>query len=89
MTGIYHYFLTLSPIIFIIFVLIYSQKNKYEIYDLFSKNHFLAILGLFLLIASHGNAFSKKRINLFDYLMKIEFHLGRTENKMPWTKIDK
>jgi uncharacterized RDD family membrane protein YckC len=89
MTGIYHYFLSLSFVIFIIFVLIYSQKNKYDIYELFSKNHFLTIFGLFLLIATHGNAFSKKRINLFDYLAKIEFHLGRTENKMPWTKIDK
>jgi uncharacterized RDD family membrane protein YckC len=89
MTGIYHYFLSLAPIIFIIFILFYSQKNKYEIYDVFSKNHFLTILGLLLFIASNGNAFSKKRINFFDYLMKIEFHLGRTENKLPWTKINK
>ena len=89
MTGINHYFLSLIPIIYIIFIFIYAQKNKYEIYEVFSKNHFLAILGLLLLIASHANAFSNKRINLFDYFMKIEFHLGRTENKLPWTKIDK
>jgi uncharacterized RDD family membrane protein YckC len=89
MTGVNHYFLSLIPIIYIIFIFIYAQKNKYEIYELFSKNHFLAILGLLLLIASNANAFSNKRINLFDYFMKIEFHIGRTENKLPWTKIDK
>jgi uncharacterized RDD family membrane protein YckC len=89
MTGVNHYFLSLIPIIYIIFIFIYAQKNKYEIYELFSKNHFLAILGLLLLIASNANAFINKRINLFDYFMKIEFHLGRTENKLPWTKIDK
>jgi uncharacterized RDD family membrane protein YckC len=88
-TGIFHYFLTLTPIFFVAFIFIYATINKLEIYEIFTKNHILTILGLFFLIASHANSFNKKKINFFDYLMKIEFHLGRTESKTPWTKIDK
>jgi uncharacterized RDD family membrane protein YckC len=84
--GIYHYFLTLIPIIFITFVLISSQKYKYDIYETFSKNHILTIVGFLILLASHGNVFNKKRVNFFDYLLKIEFHEGRTKSKTPWTK---
>lgn len=86
MNGIYHYFLTLIPIIFIIIAFIYSQKNGLTIFEAFAKNHTLTFMGFLLLIASHSGAFNKKKINFFDYLMKFEFHCGRTENKMPWTK---
>jgi len=85
-TGIYHYFLTISPILFFMYIFIYSHKNNYELFETFSQNKIFTILGLLFLISSHGNAFSKKRINLFDYLAKIEFHLGRTQNKLPWSK---
>ena len=85
-TGIFHYFLTIIPILFFMYVFVYSHKNNYELFETFSKNKILMILGLLLLISSHGNAFSKKKINLFDYLAKIEFHIGRTKNKMPWSK---
>jgi uncharacterized RDD family membrane protein YckC len=85
-SGIYHYFLTLTPIVFIAFIFIYATIKKIEIYEIFTKNLILTILGLFFLIASHANSFNKKKINFFDYLMKFEFHLGRTENKTPWTK---
>ena len=86
--GIYHYFLTLIPVIFIIIAFIYSQKNGLTIFEAFSKNHALTILGLLVLIATHTGPFNKKKINFFDYLMKFEFHFGRTEQKMPWTKIN-
>ena len=85
--GIYHYFLTLIPIIFIIIAFIYSQKNGLTIFEAFAKNHTLTILGLLVLIATHAGTFNKKKINFFDYLMKFEFHCGRTEQKMPWTKL--
>jgi uncharacterized RDD family membrane protein YckC len=87
--GIYHYFLTLIPIIFIIIAFIYSQKNGFTIFEAFAKNHTLTIFGLLVLIATHTGPFNKKKINFFDYLMKFEFHCGRTESKMPWTKINK
>ena len=87
--GIYHYFLTLIPVIFILFAFIYSQKNGYTIFEAFTKNHILTILGLLVLIATHAGPLNKKKINFFDYLMKFEFHVGRTEQKMPWTKINK
>lgn len=88
-TGICHYFLTLTPIIFIVFVFIYAQKNKIEIYEVFSKNHALLITGFLFLLANHAGSFNRKKINFFDYLMKIEFHLGRTTPKTPWTRINK
>ncbi len=88
-TGIYHYFLTLTPIFFIFSIFAYATINKREIYEIFTTNHILSILGLLFLVASHSSSFNKKKINFFDYLMKIEFNLGRTKNKMPWTKIDK
>ena len=87
--GIYHYFLTLIPVIFIIIAFIYSQKNGLTIFEAFAKNHTMTILGLLVLIATHTGPFNKKKINFFDYLMKFEFHCGRTEQKMPWTKINK
>jgi uncharacterized RDD family membrane protein YckC len=85
-TGIYHYLLNLIPIIFLILVLIYSQKNKYDIYATFSKNQFLTICGFLVLVASNCSFFNKKKLNFFDYLLKIEFHQGKTQSKMPWTK---
>ena len=88
-TGICHYFLTLTPIFFLVFVFIYAQKNKFGLYEVFSKNHTLLIVGFLFLVANHASSFNRKKINFFDYLMKIEFHLGRTKPKTPWTKIDK
>lgn len=88
-TGICHYFLTLTPIFFVVFVFIYAQKNKLELYEVFSKNHALLIFGFLFLVANHASSFNRKKINFFDYLMKIEFHLGRTTPKTPWTKISK
>jgi uncharacterized RDD family membrane protein YckC len=85
-TGIYHYLLNLIPIIFLILVLIYSQKNKYNIYETFSKNQFLTICGFLVLVASNCSFLNKKKLNFFDYLLKIEFHQGKTQSKMPWTK---
>ncbi len=85
-TAIYHYFLGLTPYIFIGFVLVNSHKYKYNIYEAFSKNHMLTIVGFLILLASHANIFSKKKINFFDYLLKIEFHRGKTLSKTPWSK---
>jgi uncharacterized RDD family membrane protein YckC len=85
-TALYHYLLNLIPIIFLILVLIYSQKNKYNIYATFSKNQFLTICGFLVLVASNCSFLNKKKLNFFDYLLKIEFHQGKTQSKMPWTK---
>ena len=67
----YNIFFYQKKFTFLTIKLIYAQKNKLDIYQVFSKNYSFAIVGLLLLVASHANSFSKKRINLFDYLMKI------------------
>jgi uncharacterized RDD family membrane protein YckC len=85
-TALYHYLLNLIPMLFIILVLIYSQKNKYNIYETFSKNQFLTLCGFLILVASNCSFFNKKRLNFFDYLLKIEFHRDRTQSKTPWSQ---
>jgi len=84
MDGVYHYLLSVSPFLYIIILMMFMQKNNFSIYETLGKHHILSILGIAMLLATHMGAFNKKRINLFDYLMEIEFHKSRIATKFPW-----
>lgn len=85
--GVYHYLLSVTPFIYIFILLIFMQKNNFSIYTTLHNHQILSLIGVIIFIGSHMGAFNKKRINLFDYLMEVEFHKSRTPNKFPWKQI--
>lgn len=86
MDAFYHYLLSIIPYIYVFYVIIYSKKNDFDIYSTFINNKILALIGIFILFATHMNSFNAKKINLFDYLMDMEIISHRTKYKFPWGK---
>jgi uncharacterized RDD family membrane protein YckC len=82
--GLWHYFLTLIPYLFIAFVIFFSKKNNLQIYDLLTSNKKILLIGILIILANQMNIFNKKKINLFDYIANVEFYKHKTPYILPW-----
>jgi uncharacterized RDD family membrane protein YckC len=82
--GLWHYFLTLIPYFFIVFVILYSRKNNLQLYDYLTNNHKVLLIGIIIMLAYQANIFNKKKISLCDYIANIEFYKHKTPYILPW-----
>lgn len=82
--GIYHYFLSIIPYFFMIFVIFYARKKNVQLFELLTKDSKIFIIGILIIIANQINIFNKKKLNFFDYLAKVEFYSDKTPFIFPW-----
>jgi len=85
-TGLWHYFLSILPFAFIIYLVSYQVRNKLSFFQAVTSSEFNVFLGIAFLMWTQIHLFTKRKTTAYDLICKTIFINGRTAAKWPWSQ---
>lgn len=85
--GLLHYFLSVLPFAFVIYLVSYKIRYQLNFYDAIVTNNFNLMIGVIFVLWVQVSLFTKKKSTAYDLICKTITINGRTKAKWPWTKI--
>lgn len=82
--GLAHYFLSLFPVAFIIYLVSFAELNHINFFSAITANIINISLSTLTVLWVQTQIFTKKRTTLYDLICKLIFVEGRTVFKFPW-----
>lgn len=86
-TAVAHYILSILPIIYIIYILTSMVNNNLSLFHAITYTPFSVFLGFLSIIWIQIHSFTKRKTTMYDLICKVVFVHGKTEAKLPWSKI--
>jgi len=84
--GMRHYFLSILPFAFIIYLISYQLRNKLTFLQAITASELHVFFGIMFIIWVQIHLFTKKKVTAYDMICKTVFIIGKTTAKWPWTK---
>lgn len=82
--GFAHYFLSLLPVIFIIYLVSFTEMNHVNFFSAITANIINIFFSALTVLWVQVQIFTKKRTTLYDLICKLMFIEGKTVFKFPW-----
>ncbi len=82
--GFAHYFLSILPFAFILYLLSYQVQNHLNFYQAITASELNVFLGLAFIIWVQIHLFTKKKTTAYDMICKTVLINGKTDKKFPW-----
>ncbi len=86
MKGLAHYFLSIIPILYVIYLIFYQSYYKLGFMATLTGNPFNLILGFIAVMWLNIHVFTKRKVTAYDLICKTVFIKGRISAKYPWQK---
>jgi uncharacterized RDD family membrane protein YckC len=80
-----HYFLSIMPYIYIIYIVAFAQKYETTFYQAITYSNHNIFFGILFVLWCHIQSFTKRKTTAYDLICNIEFIKGKTEEKYPWS----
>jgi uncharacterized RDD family membrane protein YckC len=84
--GFAHYFLSVLPFVFIIYLLSYQLRNHLNFYQALTASELNVFLGIVFVIWVQIHLFTKKKTTAYDMICQTFLINGKAVAKFPWTK---
>jgi uncharacterized RDD family membrane protein YckC len=84
--GLLHYFLSILPFAFIIYLVIYQKINHLTFYQAITTSELNVFLGIIFVFWTQIHLFTKKKNTAYDMICETILINGKTESKLPWKK---
>ena len=85
--GISHYFLSILPIIFMLYLCGFMINNNVTLVQAITHSQATVFMGFIAIIWIQVHSFTKRKTTVYDLICKTVFIRGRTSAKLPWSKI--
>lgn len=79
-----HYFLSILPIAYIIYLLIFQVANNLSLFDAITHNSINLILGVIFILWIQIQSLTKKKTTAYDLICETVVIQGKTASKFPW-----
>ncbi|OFW79951.1 MAG: hypothetical protein A2887_01890 [Alphaproteobacteria bacterium RIFCSPLOWO2_01_FULL_40_26] len=87
--GLLHYFLSILPFAFILFLTSFQFKNELTFYQAVTYSETMIFFGILFLLWIQIHLFTKNKTTAYDLICNTVLVNGKTEAKWPWSKTDK
>ena len=84
--GRAHYFLSILPFAFIIYLISYQLNNGLTLFQTVTHSETNVFLGISFILWTQIHMFTKKKTTAYDIICKTVLIKKRTDAKFPWTK---
>ena len=84
--GLLHYFLSLMPFVFLIYLLSFQIRNDFTFYQALISSEINIFLGILFVMWVQIHVFTKKRTTAYDMICNTNMVKGKTDYKWPWSK---
>ncbi|HLD77171.1 MAG TPA: RDD family protein [Rickettsiales bacterium] len=84
--GVAHYFLSVLPIIYVIYIVMFQAANNINMFTAITSNPFNFAFGIAFVLWLQIQIFTKKKTTAYDLICKVIFIKLRTAEKFPWSK---
>jgi uncharacterized RDD family membrane protein YckC len=84
--GLLHYFLSLMPFVFLIYLVSYQIRNNLTFYQAITSSEINIFLGILFMMWLQIHIFTKKRTTAYDMICNTNVVKGKTSYKWPWSK---
>ena len=84
--GIAHYFLSVLPFAFILYLMSLTLKYKMTLYQAITHSQINIFLGVLFIMWVQIHLFVKKKTTAYDMITQTTLIKGKTAAKYPWTK---
>lgn len=84
--GLLHYFLSLLPFVFLIYLMNFQIRNEFTFYQALTASDLNIFLGLIFVLWVQIHLFTKKRTTAYDMICNTIVVNGKTSAKWPWSK---
>jgi len=84
--GLLHYFLSLLPFVFLLYLLSYQIRNELTFYQAIMSSQINILLGVLFVMWVQIHLFTKKRTTAYDLICNTLIINGKTSFKWPWSK---
>lgn len=84
--GIMHYFLSVLPFAFLLYLMSYQLKNNLNFYQTITASDANLFFGVIFVIWVQIHLFTRKKTTAYDLICNTILVNGRTEAKWPWSK---
>lgn len=85
-TGMWHYFLSVLPFVFILYLISYQLRTNLTFFQTVTASETNVFLGIAFIIWVQIHLFTKKKSTAYDMICKTVLVNGKTEAKWPWSK---
>ena len=86
-TAFGHYFLSILPFAFVIYLTIYKANNQVSFFHAVTATEFNIFLGILFVGWVQIQLFTKRKTTAYDLICGTVLAGGKTEAKLPWSKI--
>ncbi len=84
--GLMHYFLSVLPFAFLIYLLSFQIRNDLTFYNALIASEFNIFLGIIFVFWVQIHLFTKRKTTAYDLICNTILVNGKTDAKWPWTK---
>lgn len=84
--GFAHYFLSILPFAFIVYLISYELLNKTTLYKSITESNFNIFLSVLFVFWVQIHLFTRKKTTAYDLICDTILVNGKTDNKFPWNK---
>lgn len=85
-TAMWHYFLSILPFAFVLYLVSYQLKNHLTFFQTVTASETNVFFGILFIIWVQIHLFTKKKSTAYDMICKTILINGRTSAKWPWSK---
>ncbi len=85
--AISHYFLSLLPIIYIFYMIIFQTTHQTSLFNSMIANTANILFSIIAALWLQAHIFTKKRTTIYDLICKLIFIEGKTSAKYPWKNV--
>ncbi len=87
-TALSHYFLSILPFIYIIYIILFQLKNNLTFFQTVTASDINAFLGILFLLWTQIHLFTKRKTTAYDLICKTTtVNKKITEAKFPWSNV--
>jgi uncharacterized RDD family membrane protein YckC len=84
--GLWHYFLSVLPFAYILFLASYQLRHKMTFYQALVGSEVNLFFGIIFIIWIQIHLFTKRKVTAYDLICKTEFLNEKAESRWPWSK---
>lgn len=84
--GLWHYFLSVLPMAFILYLISYQLRNDLNFFQTVTASNTNIFLGIMFVLWVQVHLFTKKKTTAYDLICDTVLINGKTTAKWPWSK---
>jgi len=84
--GVAHYFLSVLPFVFVIYLINFQVQNNMTFYQALIVTKVNLFFGIISLLWIQSQLFTKQKTTIYDVICKVILITGKTTAKFPWSK---